>query len=115
MVLVSSCGNSLWRVQPRPSPFSPNTFIAGPSWIKAGANQINPFKPAQAARPANPPNRFKKIQAEVDLIAAGGSGVTGKIYLEQVRPTRPSGFFKGAQASFVIFQYWNHHCWMVSN
>ena len=84
LVLVSSCGNSLWRVQPRPSPFSPNTFIAGPSWIKAGASQINPFKPAKPVQPVHPPIRFKKIRAEVDLVSAGGSGVTGKIFLEQV-------------------------------
>jgi hypothetical protein len=78
LVLVSSCGNVFWQQQQQqrfgfPSVQPTYKLIPRPEWINSyGPVNPHPYQPIQ------------KLRAEIDLVPAGESGVTGKIYLEQV-------------------------------
>jgi hypothetical protein len=60
---------------------------------------MNPFRPPHRAQPAKPAPA-KRVRAEVDLVPAGGSGVTGRIYLEQVKNSPGSDLWGGGRGEY---------------
>ena len=85
LVVAVSCGNAFWRNPERYIPLPSGSGFASPNWIKQNVPEINPFNPVRQVKPIKQVNPSKKVRAEVDLVPAGGSGVSGKIFLDQVR------------------------------
>ena len=103
LLTVSSTGNGFW---PEPSRFQssspinvqssnpmntqsqgPNPFKIGPQFESSSSYKFIP-SPEWIKGPRTPlfskHQNFNKIRAEIELVSASGSRVTGRIYLEQV-------------------------------